>query len=94
MPAVPTFAEQGVKDEVFAAGGWIALVAPGATPKPVIQRLADEVKTIIALPEVRERILAVGFVPSYRGPEELAAQYKIDMKIWEKVVRQSGATLD
>jgi tripartite-type tricarboxylate transporter receptor subunit TctC len=94
LPAIPTFAEQGVKDEVFAAGGWVALVAPGGTPKPVIQRLAEEVKTVIALPEVRERILSVGLLPSYLGPDELAAQYKIDMKIWEKVVLQSGATLD
>ena len=94
LPKVPTLLEQGLTDDVFRVIGWIAMAAPAATPKPVVQRLADEVKAAVAIPEVRERIVAMGFDPVARGPAEFAAIYKQDFPIWERLVKQSGATLD
>jgi tripartite-type tricarboxylate transporter receptor subunit TctC len=94
LPNVPTLAEQGLKDDVFRFTGWIAMAAPGATPKPVVQRLADEVKAACALPDVRERIVAMGFDPVARGPDEFAAVYKAELPVWERLVKQTGATLD
>jgi len=94
LPSVPTLAEQGLKDDVFRFTGWIAMAAPGATPKAVVQRLADEVKAACALPDVRERIVAMGFDPVARGPEEFAAVYKTELPVWERLVKQTGATLD
>ena len=94
LPKVPTLLEQGLKDDVFHFTGWIAMAAPGATPKAVVQRLADEVKAACALPEVRERIIAMGFDPVARGPEEFAAVYKKELPVWERLVKQTGATLD
>jgi tripartite-type tricarboxylate transporter receptor subunit TctC len=94
LPKVPTFAEQGVKDDVFRTVGWIAMAAPGATPKAVIQRLADEVKAACALPDVRERMATFGFEAVGRGPDEFAAIAKADAPVWERLVKQTGATLD
>ena len=94
LPKVPTLVEQGLKDDVFRFTGWIAMAAPGATPKAVVQRLADEVKAACALPDVRERIVAMGFDPVARGPDEFAAVYKTELPVWERLVKQTGATLD
>jgi tripartite-type tricarboxylate transporter receptor subunit TctC len=94
LPSLPTFAEQGVKDDVFRTVGWIAMAAPGATPKAVIQRLADEVKAACALPDVRERMAGFGFEAVGRGPEEFAAIAKADAQVWSRLVKQTGATLD
>ncbi len=94
LPSVPTLAEQGLKDDVFRFTGWIAMAAPGATPKPVVQRLADEVKAACALPDVRDKIIAMGFDPVARGPDEFAAVYKAELPVWERLVKQTGATLE
>ncbi len=94
LPNVPTLVEQGLKDDVFRVTGWVAMAAPAATPQAVVQRLADEVRAACELPEVRARITALGFTPVARGPEEFAAAYKKDLPVWERLVKQSGATLD
>lgn len=94
LPNVPTFAEQGVKDEVFRTVGWYAMAAPGGTPKAVIQRLADEVKAACALPDVRERIANLGAEAVGRGPEEFTAIAKADAVVWGRLVKQTGASLD
>jgi len=78
LPKVSKFAEQGLKDGVFRTVGWIAMAVPGATPKAVIQRLADEVGAASALPDVRERIAGFGFEAVGRGPGEFNAIAKAD----------------
>ena len=95
LPKVPTFAEQGLKDDVFRTVGWIAMAAPGATPKAVIQRLADEVKAACALPDVRERIAGFGFEAVGRGPVPSSPRSTRRTRlVWERLVKQTGATLD
>lgn len=94
LPDLATFSEQGVNDDVFRTVGWIAMAAPGGTPKAVIQRLADEVKAACALPDVRERISGLGFEAVGRGPEEFAEIAKADAQIWGRLVKQTGASLD
>ena len=94
LPKVPTFAEQGIKDDVFRTVGWIAMAAPGGTPKAVIQRLADEIKAACALPEVRKRVEDIGFEAVGRGPDEFNAIAKADAQVWSRLVKQTGASLD
>ena len=94
LPKVPTFAEQGVKDDVFRTVGWYAMAAPGGTPKAVIQRLADEVKAACALPDVRERITNLGAEAVGYGPEQFAQIAKADAQVWSKLVKLTGASLD
>ena len=91
---MPTFVEQGVKDDVFRTVGWYAMAAPGGTPKAVIQRLADEVKAACALPDVRERITNLGAEAVGFGPEQFAQIAKADAQVWSKLVKLTGASLD
>lgn len=94
LPNVPTLVEQGLGDEAYRVVGWVAMAVPAATPKAVVQRLADEVKAAVELPDVRARIVAFGFDPVARGPQEFAAAYAKDLPVWKRLVEQSGATLD
>jgi tripartite-type tricarboxylate transporter receptor subunit TctC len=94
LPNVPTLAEQGLKDDVFRIVGWIAIAAPAATPKAVQQRIADEVRAAVQLPDVKAKFESFGLDLVARGPDEFAAAYKKDMPVWEKAVKDSGATLD
>ncbi|MFT3800056.1 MAG: tripartite tricarboxylate transporter substrate binding protein [Burkholderiaceae bacterium] len=94
MPNVSTFKEQGLDDDVFRTVGFMAMAVPGATPQPIIQRLADEVKKACALPEVRERFATFGFEAVGSGPEEFNAKAKADAQVWARLVKQTGATLD
>ena len=94
LPAVATFAEQGVKDDVFRTVGWYAMATTGGTPPAVIQRLADEVKAATAQPDVRERISSLGAEAVGRGPAEFNPIAKADAVVWGRLVKQTGATLD
>ena len=94
FPNAPTLAEQGLKDDVFKVVGWFAIAAPAATPKAAQQRIADEVRAVLQLPDVKTKIESFGYEPTGRGPDELTAIYKKDAPVWEKAVKDSGATLD
>ena len=94
LPDVATFAEQGFKDDAYRIVGWFGLAAPAKTPADIVQRMAKEVAAACALPEVRARIVAMGFVPVANTPEAFASVYKQDMPGWEALVKVSGAKLD
>ena len=94
LPKTGTFVEQGVKDDVFITVGWYAMAAPGGTPKAVVQRLADEVKAACAVPDVRERLANLGGEAVGRGPEEFTRIAEADAKVWGRLVKQTGASLD
>jgi len=94
LPKVATMAEQGIKDEVFQVTGWVGMSAPAKTPPEVVARLGVELQAVIAMPEVRERIQQMGFIPVGSSPEQFNAQCKKDAPVWERVVKVSGAKLD
>ena len=94
LPKIATMSEQGIKDEVFQVTGWVGMSAPAKTPPEVVARLGTELQAIIALPEVRERIQQMGFIPVGSSPEQFNAQFKKDAPVWERVVKVSGAKLD
>ena len=94
LPKLATMSEQGIKDEVFQVTGWVGMSAPAKTPPEVVARLGTELQAIIALPEVRERIQQMGFIPVGSSPEQFNAQFKKDAPVWERVVKVSGAKLD
>jgi tripartite-type tricarboxylate transporter receptor subunit TctC len=92
MPAVPTMAEQGLKD--FEVIGWFGLYAPAGTAPAVIARLNTETSRLLALPEVREKILSLGLEPNSSTPEALAARAREDASKWSRVIKASGIRLD
>jgi len=89
-PDLPTIAESGVPG--YDAVGWFGVIAPAGAPKDAIAKLNAEIVRIMALPEVRDRALAVGAEPSTGTPEAFAAFIAAEIPKWERVVKASGAT--
>jgi tripartite-type tricarboxylate transporter receptor subunit TctC len=87
LPDVPTIAEAGFPGQ--EADTLLGLLAPAGTPKGIIDLLNREVVAIVALPEVKERLDAIGFVPVANSPEEFAAVIKAETARWGKVVRDA-----
>ena len=91
-PEIPTIAEQGLPG--FEAVSWFALFAPAGTPRPVVDKLQQEVKKILALPEIGKRLAEAGLEAVGSTPEELAAYQRTEIAKWAKVVKDSGAKVD
>ncbi|SCK41230.1 Tripartite-type tricarboxylate transporter, receptor component TctC [Variovorax sp. HW608] len=94
LPNVPTLAEQGMKDEAYRVTGRLAVAAPAKTPKPIVQRIAEEVRKATQQPDVQARIAAMGFEIKDSSPEAFAAAYKQERPVWERLIKQSGAKLE
>jgi tripartite-type tricarboxylate transporter receptor subunit TctC len=92
LPDVPTIAESGVPG--YAATQWYGILAPAATPKPVVDKLNVEIVNAINRPDVRARLEAEGAEPVGNTPAEFAAFIKSELALWAKVVKESGATID
>ena len=88
FPDVPTLAEAGVpnQESEFIQ----AILVPTGTPKEIIDKLQREIARIVALPEVKQRLAAIGYTPVGNTPEQFAAQIKADVARWAKVIREAG----
>ena len=92
FPDVPTMAESGVRDQESEL--IIGVVAPAATPKPIVDLLQRQIARIVALPDVKQKLDALGFSPVASTPEAYAAQIKADIETWSKVVRDANIKVD
>ena len=88
LPNVPTMAEQGFPG--FEAEGWIGVLVPAATPKPIVDKLAEAMANIIASPEGVEKIKSFSMEPVGGGADVFAKALKVDQQRWSDVVTQSG----
>lgn len=94
LPDVPTLAEQGLKDEAYRVTGWLAIAVPAKTPKPIVDRIAQEVRKATQQPDVRERVAAMGFEIKDSSPELFATAWRAERPVWERLIKQSGARLE
>ena len=92
MPELATFTEQGVPNVDLAI--WVGAYAPAGTPRAVIDRLQRELKAVINLPEVREKMVAQGQTPVGNTPEEFIANVRADMPKWDALIKASGAAIE
>ncbi len=92
LPDVPTVAEQGFPG--FESLTWNGLLAPAATPKDIIDRLAAATANAVHDPEVVQRFASYGVDPIGNTPDEFAAEIKKDIPQWAEAVRISGAKLE
>ena len=89
-PEVPPLAEVGLPG--FDAASWHMIVAPRATPRPILDRLSIELRGIVKDAQVVSDFNGRGFVPRDGGPpDELAAFVKSEIGRWGQVVKQAGA---
>jgi tripartite-type tricarboxylate transporter receptor subunit TctC len=88
LPEVPTIAESGVPG--FEAGGFLGLVAPAGTPPAVIQALNAAAQKSLALPDVRDRLLALASPPVGGTPEQFASHIQREIDKWARVIRAAN----
>jgi len=88
LPQLPTMSEAGVPG--YASSTWYGVVAPRGTPAEIVDRLAQEIATLLAQPETRERIAAEGAEPLGSAPREFAAFIAAEIAKWSKVVEAAG----
>jgi len=93
LPDLPTVAEAGSL-KGFEATSWFGLLAPAGTPQAVINRLQQETAKALNSPEIKERLLAQGAIPSGNTPQEFALLIDAEIKKWAVVVKASGAKVE
>ena len=91
LPNLPTIAES-VKG--YAAEQWYGVVAPAITPAAIVNKLANEIKTVVAMPDVRERFYSQGIEPTNSTPAEFALVIKANVEKYSKIIRQLGLRQD
>ena len=89
---VPTMSEAGVKG--FEAFGWSAMLAPAGTPKDILQKLSAESLKVLNQPDIKERIVTLGFESSPLNPEELTNFMKAEIAKWGQAVKLSNIRLE
>jgi tripartite-type tricarboxylate transporter receptor subunit TctC len=88
LPDVPTTAEAGIKN--YETSGWLALLAPRGTPKPIITKLNQEVAAAINDPSVHNRFVEHGGEPLPSTPEELAKFIVSETVKWRDIITKGG----
>jgi tripartite-type tricarboxylate transporter receptor subunit TctC len=88
LPQVPTFIEAGYPG--FTAFTWRGLMAPAATPRDVIDRIAKEVARAVKETKFAEHLAADGYEPLGNSPEEFAAMITADVALWAEAVKAAG----
>ncbi len=92
FPDVPTFAELGHPE--LTAAIWFSLSGPAGMPQDIVQRLNTEVRRILQLPEVLQRLRSEGIEPGNLDPKAFTAFVAAELKRWAPVIRASGAQVD
>jgi tripartite-type tricarboxylate transporter receptor subunit TctC len=93
LPNVPTTST--IKGfEKLDVSSWFAVYAPAGTPKPVIDRLSNEIKKIMATAEFKSKAEAQGAYAVYMTPEQLADHTSKELQTWGKFVKEAKITAD
>lgn len=92
LPDVPTLAQAGV--DGVSGSTWFALMAPSATPKPVVARLHAETAKALHQPQMQERFNKLGATLVGNTPEELAAFLKAERATWGPIIKQLGLKME
>jgi tripartite-type tricarboxylate transporter receptor subunit TctC len=92
MPDVPTFAEQGIKDQ--DADTITGLVAPAGTPKEIVDLLYREIAKAVNEPDVKQNLVKLGFTAVADTPDEFGKRIKVEIDKWGKVVHDAKLRIE
>ena len=91
-PNIPTLSESGLPG--FEATSWFALLGPANMPRDVQMRIHDETLRVLAMPDVKDKLFALGLDIAPGSPEALTALMQAETVKWARVVKESGAKPD
>ncbi len=92
MPQLPTVSEAGLPG--FEILTWNGIMAPGATPRPIVMRLHDEVARLLKTPELKKQLEDQGLFIIAAAPDDFARHLRTETDKWAKVVKAVGAKVD
>ncbi len=92
LPDVPTMAEAGVPG--YEATIWLGIMAPAATPRPVVDKLNAEINKILGRPDVKADWAKQGAAPMLMSVNEFTQYLRDDIEKWARIVKISGAKAD
>ena len=92
LPGVKSVAEQGLPG--FELTAWNAFFAPKGTPAAIVSQLNTEIRKVLADPETRTRLMALGFEVAGSTPEELAERVRSERDKWSRIIRAARITAD
>ncbi len=92
VPAVPTIAEAAIPG--FDVTSWFGVLAPAATPKPIVNRLYADISKALQMSEVQERMASQGAEPSLRSPDDFGKYILSEVKKWGEVIKRAGITAE
>jgi tripartite-type tricarboxylate transporter receptor subunit TctC len=88
LPDTPTVAESGYPG--YEVSAWYSILVPAGTPAEAIDRLNHELLRVVALPDVRERLISIGMVPETSTPQQLAANIRAEVARWGPIIKAAG----
>jgi tripartite-type tricarboxylate transporter receptor subunit TctC len=88
LPDVPTIAEAAVPD--YKYDSWFAVMAPAATPRPIINKISQDIATVLKMPDVVDKLEKQGSIPVTNKPEEFDVIIKNDTERYSKLLRDAG----
>ena len=92
LPDVPTAGEAGMPG--FEVSSLFGILAPVGTPRPIVVRLNAEITKLLAMPEVREQLLAQGASSVITTPEQASARVHQEVEMWAKVIKEANVKPD
>lgn len=92
FPDVPTFNELGYPE--LNAVIWFSLSGPAGMPQEIVQRLNSEVRRIMKMPDIREKLKPEGIEPGDLDPKQFSEFLSAELKRWAPVVKATGASID
>jgi tripartite-type tricarboxylate transporter receptor subunit TctC len=92
LPDVPTLAELKYPKATFEA--WFGVAAPGGTPRPVLQAVSRELAAVLALPDVKEKLLTAGVEPAFSDSAAFAAKVQSETEAYAAVGKRANITMD
>ena len=88
LPHVPTFAEAGLP--AYQLRGWYGVLAPAATPRAIVEKLSGEIGRVLAMPDIRDKLVSQEMQPFVSTPDQFAALIKSEMAKFTRIVRTAN----
>lgn len=92
LPDLPSMQEAGVPN--YDVGSWYGLMAPAGTPRAIVAKISADVARVVAMADVKEKLVQQGATSIGSTPEQLGAHVKSEIAKWAPIVKASGATVN